>query len=147
MDVAPIPKQIARLEARISPETKAMLQKAADLEGRTLTDFVIASVQAEALRVIERHQTLKLSMGDAEAFVDALLNLPKPNDALKAAALRYKQVISDLIKPTNTKIATKIPTPITQRYISTTTVAVMNNNTSQLCCVTLSISDCRDIFH
>jgi uncharacterized protein (DUF1778 family) len=94
MDVAPIPKQIARLEARISPETKAMLQKAADLEGRTLTDFVIASVEAEALRVIERHQTLKLSMGDAEAFVDALLNPPQPNDALKAAASRYKQVIT-----------------------------------------------------
>ncbi|MDM3845740.1 MAG: DUF1778 domain-containing protein [Aphanizomenon gracile PMC649.10] len=94
MDVTPIPKQIARLEARITPETKALLQKAADLEGRTLTDFVIASVQAEALRVIERHQTLKLSMGDAEAFVDALLNPPKPNDALKAAAIRHKQVIS-----------------------------------------------------
>jgi uncharacterized protein (DUF1778 family) len=70
------------------------LQKAADLEGRTLTDFVIASVQAEALRVIERHQTLKLSIEDAEAFVDALINLPKPNDALKAAAQRYKRVIS-----------------------------------------------------
>ena len=94
MNVSPIPKQIARLEARITPETKALLQKAADLEGRTLTDFVIASVQSEALRVIERHQTLKLSMGDAEAFVDALLNPPQPNDALKAAAIRHKQVIS-----------------------------------------------------
>jgi uncharacterized protein (DUF1778 family) len=94
MDVAPNPKTIARLEARISPETKALLQKAADLEGRTLTDFVIASVQAEALRVIERHQTLKLSIEDAETFVDALINPPQPNDALKAAARRYKQVIS-----------------------------------------------------
>ena len=94
MNVSPIPKQIARLEARITPETKALLQKAADLEGRTLTDFVISSVQAEALRVIERHQTLKLSMSDAESFVDAILNPPQPNDALKASALRYKQVIS-----------------------------------------------------
>jgi uncharacterized protein (DUF1778 family) len=48
---------------------------------------VIASVQSEALRVIERHQTLKLSIEDAEAFVDALTNPPKLNDALKAAAL------------------------------------------------------------
>lgn len=94
MNVSPIPKQIARLESRITPETKALLQKAADLEGRTLTDFVIASVHAEALRVIERHQTLKLSMSDAESFVDAILNPPQPKDALKAAALRYKQVIS-----------------------------------------------------
>ena len=88
------PKPIARLEARVSPETKALLQKAADLEGRTLTDFVVASVQAEAYRVIEQHQTLKLSIEDSEAFVNALLNPPKPNNALKAAALRYKQVIS-----------------------------------------------------
>ncbi|NJN37905.1 MAG: DUF1778 domain-containing protein, partial [Acaryochloridaceae cyanobacterium CSU_3_4] len=40
------PKLSARLEARISQETKALVQKAADLEGRTLTDFVVATVQA-----------------------------------------------------------------------------------------------------
>jgi uncharacterized protein (DUF1778 family) len=85
---------MARLEARISQETKALLQKAADLEGRTLTDFVVASVRSEACRVIEQHQTLKLSLEDSEAFVDVLLNPPKPNEALKAAALRYKQVMS-----------------------------------------------------
>jgi len=86
------PKSVARLEARVDPEIKALWQKAADLEGRTLTDFVIASVQAAACKVIEQHQTLKLSVEDSEAFVNALLNPAKPNDALKAAALRYKQV-------------------------------------------------------
>lgn len=85
---------MARLEARVSPETKALLQKAADLEGRTLTDFIVASVQAEAQRVIKQYQALALSLEDSEAFVDALLNPPKPNDLLKAAALRYKQVMS-----------------------------------------------------
>jgi uncharacterized protein (DUF1778 family) len=94
MDTAPHPKSMARLEARISPETKALLQKAADLEGRTLTDFIVASLRAEAYRVIEQHQTLKLSIEDSEAFVDAILNPPKSNKALKAAALRYKQVMS-----------------------------------------------------
>lgn len=84
----------ARLEARISQETKALVQKAADLEGRTLTDFVVASVQAAAYKVIEEHQTLKLSIEDSEAFVDAILNPPKPNEALKLAALRYKQTMS-----------------------------------------------------
>ncbi|MDJ1169218.1 DUF1778 domain-containing protein [Roseofilum sp. BLCC_M154] len=84
----------ARLEARISQETKALVQKAADLEGRTLTDFVVASVQAAAYKVIEEHQTLKLSIEDSEAFVDAILNSPKPNEALKSAALRYKQTMS-----------------------------------------------------
>lgn len=86
------PKSVARLEARVDPEIKALWQKAADLEGRTLTDFVIASVQAAACKVIEQHQILKLSVEDSEVFVNALLNPPKPNDALKAAAQRYKQV-------------------------------------------------------
>jgi uncharacterized protein (DUF1778 family) len=84
----------ARLEARISQETKALVQKAADLEGRTLTDFVVTSVQAAAYRVIEHHQMLKLSIEDSEAFVGAILNPPKPNEALKSAALRYKQTMS-----------------------------------------------------
>lgn len=84
-------RSVARLEARVSPEIKALWQKAADLEGRTLTDFVIASVQAAALKAIEQHQTLKLSLEDSEAFANALLNPPPPNKALKAAAWRYKQ--------------------------------------------------------
>jgi uncharacterized protein (DUF1778 family) len=94
MTTATYPTSPARLEARISQETKALVQKAADLEGRTLTDFVVASVQAAAYRVIEHHQTLKLSIEDSEAFVDAILNPPKPNEALKSAALRYKQTMS-----------------------------------------------------
>jgi uncharacterized protein (DUF1778 family) len=86
------PKTTSRLEARINPETKALIQKAADLEGRTLTDFVVTSVQTAASRVIEQHQSLKLSIEDSEAFVEAILNPPKPNDALNAAASRYKKM-------------------------------------------------------
>lgn len=92
-------KSMARLEARVSPETKALLQKAAALEGRTLTDFIVASVQAEARRVIQQHQTLQLGIEDSAAFVDALLNPPTPNDALSAAALRYKQAMSVISNP------------------------------------------------
>ena len=84
----------ARLEARISQETKALIQKAADLEGRSLTDFVVTSVQSAAYQVIERHQTLKLSLEDSEAFVEAILNPQEPNEALKLAALKYKQTMS-----------------------------------------------------
>ncbi|MBW4586918.1 DUF1778 domain-containing protein [Aetokthonos hydrillicola Thurmond2011] len=90
-----IPQAIARLEARVNPEIKALWQKAADLEGVTLTDFVIASVQAAAYKVIEQHQTLKLSVEDAEAFVEAILNPPQPSDALVKGALRYQQVMEN----------------------------------------------------
>ena len=85
-------KAIARIEARVSPETKALFQKAAILRGSTLTDFIVATVEAEACRVIEQHQTLKLSMEESEAFVDALVNPPQPNDALNSAGKKYKEV-------------------------------------------------------
>jgi uncharacterized protein (DUF1778 family) len=95
MTSANTPQAMARLEARINPDIKALWQKAADLEGVTLTDFVIASVQAAACKIVEQHRTLKLSLEDSEAFVEALLNPPRPNDALVAAALHYKQVIQN----------------------------------------------------
>ncbi len=90
-----VPKSMARLEARVNPEIKALWQKAADLQGVTLTDFVIASAQAAACKVIEQQQTLKLSTQDAEAFIEAILNPPQPSDALKEATLRYQQVIKN----------------------------------------------------
>lgn len=95
MTSANTPQAMARLEARVNPDIKALWQKAADLEGVTLTDFVIASVQAAACKIVEQHRTLKLSLEDSSAFVEALLNPPGPNDALVAAALHYKQVIQN----------------------------------------------------
>ncbi len=95
MTSANTPEAMARLEARVNPDIKALWQKAADLQGVTLTDFVIASVQAAACKIVEQHRTLKLSLEDSEAFVETLLNPPRPNDALVAAALHYKQVIQN----------------------------------------------------
>lgn len=83
----------ARLEARVPAEAKALWQKAADLEGRTLTDFIIINVQQAACQVIEQHQLLQLSVEESEAFVDAILNPPEPNQALREAVLRYHQRI------------------------------------------------------
>jgi uncharacterized protein (DUF1778 family) len=94
MSSATTPQATSRLEARISAEVKALVLRAAELEGRSLTDFVSAAIAAEACRVIEKHQALLLSLADSEAFVEALLNPPEPNEALKSAA----QAASDLMK-------------------------------------------------
>lgn len=76
-----------RLEARVSRDQKALFQRAADLQGRTLTDFVIASVHDAAMRVIEETQTIRLSAADSRAFAEALLHPREPNARLKAAAV------------------------------------------------------------
>jgi uncharacterized protein (DUF1778 family) len=58
-----------RLEARVSAEQKSLIERAAALQGRTVTDFVLTSVQDAARRAIEEHQQLELSVRDSEAFV------------------------------------------------------------------------------
>ena len=83
--------KLERLEARLTREQKELLLQAAELEGRTLTDFVVSSAQAAALRTIQEHTLITLTKRDSEAFVEALLNPPEPEGALLAAALRYKQ--------------------------------------------------------
>ncbi|MEA5421569.1 DUF1778 domain-containing protein [Spirulina sp. CCNP1310] len=88
------PSPSARLEARISPETKALIQRAADLQGKSLKDFTVTILEAEAYKIIERHQTLKLSCEDSEAFINALINPPEPNPALKSAVAQYNQSIA-----------------------------------------------------
>lgn len=81
----------ARLEARISIEQKALLQQAAALSGRTLSEFVVASAQEAACRVIQEHETIRLSRADQIAFVSALLNPPPPNARLRKAAVAYRK--------------------------------------------------------
>ncbi|HEY4987643.1 MAG TPA: DUF1778 domain-containing protein [Bradyrhizobium sp.] len=80
-----------RLETRVTTEQKMLIERAAALQGRTVTDFVLTSVQDAARRAIEEHQQFELSVRDSQAFVDALLN-PKPvNDRLRDTVRRYRE--------------------------------------------------------
>lgn len=81
-----------RLETRITAEQKALIQRAAELEGRTVTDYVIASVQDAARRTVEAHGTIVLSAADSRAFVDALLDPPPVNARLKNSVRRYREI-------------------------------------------------------
>ena len=80
-----------RLEARVTREQKELIEHAAELEGRSITDFVVASAQSAARQVIQDHESLKLTARDREVFVRALLNPPQPTDKLRQAVRRYKE--------------------------------------------------------
>ena len=79
-----------RLEARITADQKALIQRAAELEGRSLTDYVVSSVQDAAKRTVEAHDVIVLSAADSRAFVDALLDPPPINDRLKDSVRRFR---------------------------------------------------------
>jgi uncharacterized protein (DUF1778 family) len=84
----------ARLEARISTELHATLKRAAEIQGRTMTDFVVAAVQDAAQRAIEQSVVIRLSLSDQEHFAAALLAPPKPTPALKRAFTRRKKLFT-----------------------------------------------------
>lgn len=75
----------ARLGFRVDGQTKAMVERAAGLERRSLTDFCLTALADAAQQAIARHQTLALSMHDQEIFFDALINPPRPNARLRRA--------------------------------------------------------------
>ncbi len=84
-----------RLEARVTAEQKELLQRAAHLQGRTLTEFVVSSAQAEAERVIRDRDVILLSVRDSQAFAAIVLNPPAPNDRLRAAMRRHANEVED----------------------------------------------------
>jgi uncharacterized protein (DUF1778 family) len=83
----------ARLEARISTDLHAMLKRASELQGRTMTDFVVAAVQDAAQNAITQAEVIRLSLADQECFAQAILSPPKANPALKRAFTRRRKLL------------------------------------------------------
>jgi uncharacterized protein (DUF1778 family) len=75
----------ARLGFRVDQQTKRLVERAAELERRKLTDFCLAVLTEAAEKTIARHQTLVLSDRDRQVFFDTLVNPPKPSARLKRA--------------------------------------------------------------
>lgn len=92
--IMPTVPTTARLEARISPEVHALLKCAAELQGRTLTDFVVSAAQDAARLAIEQAKTIRLSLADQERFAHALLAPPEPAPALQRAFARRRQLLA-----------------------------------------------------
>jgi uncharacterized protein (DUF1778 family) len=83
----------ARLEARISPEMLSVVRRAAEIQGRSVSDFVVAAAQEAAQRTIEDTSIIRLSVEDQRLMLDAILNPPEPNEALLKAADAYKRLV------------------------------------------------------
>ncbi len=82
-----------RLEARISPDLKRLFQRAAHLQGVTLSDFLINSVRTAALQTLREHEVIRLSERDSILFAKALLSAPPPNRRLKTAFQKHNASI------------------------------------------------------
>lgn len=82
----------ARFDTRLSIEEKMLFEKAAEIGGyRSLTDFVLKSVRKRAYEIIKEYETILASERDNEVFFNTIINPPKPNEKLIAAAEKFKK--------------------------------------------------------
>jgi uncharacterized protein (DUF1778 family) len=80
-----------RTEARLLPEQKKRIERAASLKGLSLSDFIVQHADEAAIRTIQLHTSWTLEDRDRDVFLQALLNPPEPNARMRAAAKRYKE--------------------------------------------------------
>jgi uncharacterized protein (DUF1778 family) len=80
-----------RLEARVTPEQKQLIARAAALRGASVTDFIVASAQQAAADTIKDFELLTLHDEARDVFVNAILHPPAPNEAARKAARRYRE--------------------------------------------------------
>ncbi len=83
----------ARLETRITPEALAVVRRAAAMQGRTVSDFVVAAAHDAAQRALTEAQIIQLTADDQRAFVAALLDPPPMPDGMAKAAAAHALLV------------------------------------------------------
>jgi len=81
-----------RVEIRMTRTQKRDIERAANLRGTSVADIIVNAMQIAATEAIREFEVLDLRNEDRRVFVEALLNPPEPNEALKAAVARHKRM-------------------------------------------------------
>lgn len=85
----------ARLETRLAPEAHALVKRAAEIQGRSVSDFVVTAAQDAAQKVVADAELIKLTRTGQERFAQLLLKPPPPAPALRKAFKRRRQLLAD----------------------------------------------------
>ena len=89
-----------RLVARISPSDKALIEKAAEIEGRKVAPFAVTHLVQHARKIIQEAETIRLNEEESRNFVEMLLAPPrKPTPAFKKAYRAYRDTVVSDVNP------------------------------------------------
>ncbi len=75
-----------RIELRVAPSAKTLIQRAMAVSGLTAGDLAYEG----ARRVLEEHERMVLVGADRDAFLQAVLEPPEPTERLVAALRRHR---------------------------------------------------------
>ena len=78
-----------RLELRVAPSAKQVIQRAMAVSGLTAGDLAYEG----ARRVLEEHERMALIGADRDAFLAAVLDPPEPTERLLAALRRHRAAL------------------------------------------------------
>jgi uncharacterized protein (DUF1778 family) len=81
-----------RIYARVTPRQKSLIQRAAELKGLSLSDYMVTNLEREAEQTIAATQIIELTARDSIRVMELLLNPPEPSEKLIQAAIRYKEM-------------------------------------------------------
>ena len=87
------PNRTARIEARIAPDALMIVKRAAELQGRSVSDFIVDSALNMAKKAIEETHIVRLAVEDQRAVAEAIFNPPPLTPGMERAIDRYKGLI------------------------------------------------------
>ena len=82
-----------RIELRVKPQDKRLLEKAAQSQGLSLSSYLVSRSLVAAQEDAAPYRTYSITGTDCKRFLETLENPPKPNPKLKAAMKRFKKVM------------------------------------------------------
>jgi uncharacterized protein (DUF1778 family) len=83
-----------RINLRLKHSAKKALERAASFEGKTVSNFILASALAHAEKTIHEHEIMSLNSRDSEAFFQALDKPIRFNKKLVAAIEEHEQRVT-----------------------------------------------------
>ena len=72
----------------------AVVRRVAEIERRSISDFLVGAAQEAARRTIEQTQIIRQSMGEQQRFASLLLDPPVRSPAMERAAKAHKKLIA-----------------------------------------------------
>ena len=93
--MAPSHTRTERIEARTTPDTLAIVRRAAEIQGRSISEFVISAAEQAARKTLEEEQIIRLSAADQRRFVEALLNPAPPAPAMLRALGHHRRLFGE----------------------------------------------------
>ncbi len=82
-----------RIEVRVDPDVHKLIMAAAEMEGRSISEFLVASAKERAEQTLDRHAIYRLTAEDQIRFAEAILDPPPLNDAMQEAKALHEQLI------------------------------------------------------